>query len=72
MTTIFFGTSWRSSAPVELTICFSSISIAPPGKGATSEPVAMMTFFASTEVSPPSLSATEMLVGEVKDAVPLM
>ena len=72
MTTIFSGTSFKASAPVEETICSSSMVIEPPGKGATSEPVAMMMFFASTSVSPPSLSLTETLVGETKDAAPLM
>lgn len=63
MTTIFPGTCCKSSAPVELTICCSSISIPPPGKGVTSEPVAMMMFFASISVSPPSLSWTDRRVG---------
>jgi hypothetical protein len=45
MTIIFSGTSWSESAPVDETICSSSMVMAPPGKGATSEPVAMMMFW---------------------------
>jgi hypothetical protein len=40
------GTSGNDSAPVELTILFSSISM--PLSGVASEPVAMTMLFAST------------------------
>ena len=39
-TSSFLGTAVSDSAPVEETICFSSM--VTPGSGATSEPVAMM------------------------------
>ena len=45
-----FGTSWKSSAPVELTTVFSSI--VTPLSGVTSEPEAMTMLFALWVVSP--------------------
>jgi hypothetical protein len=62
--TIFPGTFWGESTPVELTICSSSISMALPGNGVTSDPVVMVIFFASTLESPPSLSCTEIVFGD--------
>ena len=53
MTTSRFGTLSSSSAPVEETTTFSSIST--PGSGVTSEPVAMtMAFVSSTWFEPSS------------------
>ena len=46
-TTRLAGTFRNSSAPVDETITFSSISTLTPGMPATSEPVAMTMFFAS-------------------------
>mmetsp|Transcript_960 Transcript_960/g.3099 ORF Transcript_960/g.3099 Transcript_960/m.3099 type:complete len:330 (-) Transcript_960:153-1142(-) len=56
MTTIFLGTSFRLSAPVELTI-FSS-SIVMPGRSVCVEPVARSTFLVVSVSLPPSASAT--------------
>ena len=44
MSTSFSGTFLSESAPVEETMVSSSISMAPPGKGVTSDPVAMRMF----------------------------
>mmetsp|Transcript_4544 Transcript_4544/g.18232 ORF Transcript_4544/g.18232 Transcript_4544/m.18232 type:complete len:228 (+) Transcript_4544:430-1113(+) len=57
MTTSLLGTSCSSSAPVDDTICSSSMGT--PGRLATAEPVARMTFLAFRVSSPPSLSATD-------------
>mmetsp|Transcript_998 Transcript_998/g.2575 ORF Transcript_998/g.2575 Transcript_998/m.2575 type:complete len:202 (-) Transcript_998:407-1012(-) len=52
-TTIFLGTAVRSSAPVDVTIVFSSTGT--PGSFAGSEPLAMTMFLAASVVaSPPS------------------
>ena len=51
------GTLPRASAPVELTMRFSSMSI--PGSPAGTDPVAMMIWPASITSTPPSVSATE-------------
>mmetsp|Transcript_9990 Transcript_9990/g.20226 ORF Transcript_9990/g.20226 Transcript_9990/m.20226 type:complete len:266 (-) Transcript_9990:495-1292(-) len=69
MTTIFFGTSLRAKAPVELTI-FSS-SMVTPGSGVTSLPVAITTFLASTLVSDPSSMATVTSLAPVTFPHPL-
>mmetsp|Transcript_46067 Transcript_46067/g.120686 ORF Transcript_46067/g.120686 Transcript_46067/m.120686 type:complete len:226 (+) Transcript_46067:66-743(+) len=53
-TTIFFGTSVNSSAPVDVTIVFSSTGT--PGSFAGSDPVAITMFFVvSVGASPPSI-----------------
>jgi hypothetical protein len=65
----------KSNAPVELTIRFSSIVMAPPKKGDTSssDSMALIKFFAETSTGEPALiGETEIDVAETNDADPLM
>ena len=56
ITAMVFGTLGSSRAPVDETICFSSIST--PGSGVTSDPVAMMIFPARIVSALPSAPVT--------------
>mmetsp|Transcript_7983 Transcript_7983/g.35305 ORF Transcript_7983/g.35305 Transcript_7983/m.35305 type:complete len:213 (-) Transcript_7983:649-1287(-) len=70
MTTMRLGTSFRSSAPVEVTIVSSSTST--PGSAAGSEPVARMMFLALiVSVVPSSLATTTSPGVDVSDPQPL-
>jgi len=62
------GTFSKSSAPVELTIYFSSISM--PGRETTSLPVAIMIFLA-VMVSVTPLLVTVIVFLSSKDAYPI-
>ena len=69
-TTRLAGTLRNSSAPVDETITFSSISTLTPGMPATSDPVAMMMFLASTSSALPSSPVTETLPAAMTLPVP--
>ncbi len=66
----FLGTEVSAIAPVEETICFSSM--VTPGSGATSEPVAMMICLAVRLRTLPSAPFTSTLPGAVMRASPTM
>ena len=68
MTTRRFGTLSSSSAPVEDTTTFSSIST--PGRRVTSEPVAMTMFFVSSTWFEPSSAVTSTWPAAAMRAVP--
>ena len=63
------GTLARASAPVEETICFSSIST--PGSGTTSEPVAITMFLASSVCFAPSAAVTSTSPGALIVPAPM-
>ena len=70
MTTIFLGTDERSSAPVDVTIVFSSTGT--PGSFAGSEPVAMtMSLVVSSMAAPPSIGWHLTAPAAVISPVPL-
>ena len=69
ITTRVFGTLASSSAPVEETIRFSSIST--PGSGVDSEPVAIRMFLVVRVLAPPFSTLTATSPGLGIDPKPL-
>ncbi|MNL64333.1 hypothetical protein D3C87_1885360 [compost metagenome] len=68
MTRSLPGTLSRPSAPVEVTMRFSSISM--PGRPADTEPVAMTIFLVSTSVASPDCGVTSTLPGDTMVPMP--